>query len=109
MRATAAEARYMGLIASMQCLICRRFPALATGLPTEVHHIAPGSSVRSGFATAPLCGSQIDGGHHRGTAGLHGMGSKNFCTLYRPPGDVEYGLLVWVNQDLEAMKLRRAA
>ena len=106
---TAAESRYMGLIATMQCLICRRFPTLATGLPTEVHHVAPGSSIRSGFATVPLCGSKLDGGHHRGPGGLHGMQPGPFCRLYRPPFENEYGLLVWTNQDLEAMRLRRAA
>lgn len=109
MRTTAAEARYMNLIASMRCLICKRLPAQATGLGTEVHHVAEGSGVRNGFAIAPLCGSVADGGHHRGPAGLHGMGTKAFCSLYRPPGDNEWGLLAWVNQDLEAMGLRRAA
>ena len=108
-RATAAEARYMGLIASMACLICKRWPANATGLPVEVHHVAEGSGVRSGFATVPLCGNQVDGGHHRGAGGLHGMGSQAFCRLYRPPFENEYGLLVWTNQDLEAMRLRWAA
>lgn len=93
----------------MQCLICKRWPANATGLPVEVHHIATGSGKRSGFATAPLCGSPQDGGHHRGPAGLHGMQAGPFCRAYRVPGETEYGLLVWVNQDLEAMGLRRAA
>lgn len=106
---TAAEARYMGVIAAMRCLICRRLPAAATGLPTEVHHVAEGSAIRSGFATVPLCGSPQDGGHHRGIAGLHGMGPKAFCALYRPPFENEYGLLAWANQDLEAMGLRKVA
>lgn len=98
MKATAAESRYMGAVARMSCLICTRF--VATGLPTEVHHVAEGSGVRNNFAVAPLCGSRTDGGHHRGPAGLHGMGVKAFCNLYRPPFDNEYGLLVWTAQDL---------
>lgn len=99
----------MGLIARMRCLICRRFPDLTTGLPTEVHHVAEGSSKRSNFAVVPLCGSPQNGGHHRGAAGLHGMSPQAFCRLYRPPFENEYGLLVWTNQDLEAMGLRKAA
>lgn len=102
--ATAAEGRYLALIASMRCLICVRWPANATGQASEVHHIASGSGKRSHFATAPLCPE-----HHRGSAGLHGLGTKAFVSMYRVPGETEYGLLVWVNEDLEKMGLRRAA
>ena len=28
------------------------------------------------------------------------MGSKAFIRVYRPPGDSEYGLLVWLIEDL---------
>lgn len=97
---TAAEGRYMGLIAGMRCLICRRFPELATGLPTEVHHIGEGSSRQNNWLVAPLCGSRTDGGHHRGGAGLHGMGTKAFISLYKVPHGSEYGLLAWVHEDL---------
>lgn len=108
--ATAAESRYMGLIASMRCLICKRLPELATGLPVEVHHIAKGSSRQNNWLVAPLCGSKTDGGHHRGGAGLHGMGEKAFISLYRVPHGTEYGLLAWVNEDLqERLGLKRAA
>ena len=31
------------------------------------------------------------------------MGGKAFCRLYRPPFDSEEGLLVWTNEDLEAL------
>ena len=102
MKPTAAESRYMGLIAQMRCVVCRRF--VATGEPVEVHHISEGSGKRSGFATAPLCSE-----HHRGKSGLHGMGTKAFCALYRPLGDTEWGLLVWVNQDMESSGLRVVA
>ena len=95
---SAAGARYMGKVARLDCIICKRFGS--TGLPVEVHHVAEGSSKRSDFATVPLCGDQTDGGHHRGGAGLHGMGNKAFCALYRPPFESEYGLLVWTAEDL---------
>lgn len=39
-------------------------------------------------------------GHHTGAAGLHGMGSKRFLALYKPPGLSEYGLVVWTIEDL---------
>ena len=108
--ATAAESRYMGLVASMKCVICKRFPELDRGLPTEVHHIAAGSSRQNNWIVAPLCGSRSDGGHHRGGDGLHGMGVKAFISLYKVPHSSEYGLLAWVHEDLqEKLGLKRAA
>ena len=108
-KATAAEGRYMALVASLGCIICRRFEP--TGLPVELHHVAEGSGLRSNYAIAPLCGNRLDGGHHRGGAGFHGMGEKAFCRLYRPPGENEFGLLVWTCEDLARHVLanRRAA
>lgn len=107
-KATAAESRYMGLIASMKCLLCRRFED--TSLPTEVHHIGEGSSRQNNWLVVPLCGSRMDGGHHRGAAGLHGMGSRGFVRMYKVPQDSEYGLLAWLNEDIAAvLNTRRAA
>jgi hypothetical protein len=109
---SAAGARYMGLIAQLACVICRRFPEQRTGLPTEVHHVAEGSSKRSDFATVPLCGNQVDGGHHRGGSvlGFHGS-PETFLRVFRPPFENEYGLLAWTAQDLAAqfVDYRRAA
>ncbi len=93
---SAAGSRYMGLMARLGCVICKRFEA--TGSRINVHHVAEGSGKRNDFATVPLCEE-----HHLGGAGLHGMGTKAFCALYRPPFDNEYGLLVWAAQDLEAL------
>lgn len=28
------------------------------------------------------------------------MGTKNFLRLYRPPGDSEFGLLIWMVEDM---------
>jgi len=89
---TPAE-RHKGLVASIGCVICR---SLGFGLiPCELHHIAEGSGVRSDFSVAGLCRE-----HHTGKSGLHGMGTKRFCALYRLPGETEYGLLVMVNEQL---------
>lgn len=98
--AGAPAKRHMDKVAQLGCLICKRNygPVNAYG-PVELHHIAVGTGKRSDYAVAPLCEE-----HHRGGAGLHGMGVKKFCVLYRPPGDCEYGLLVWVNEDLARLK-----
>lgn len=105
--ANAAEARYLALVASMPCVVCARFGQ--TGMQAEVHHVSGGSSIRSHWLVVPLCGSVRDGGHHRGKAGLHGMGTKAFCGLYRPPGEIEHGLLAWLAQDMERLRLLRRA
>lgn len=90
---SAAGARHMAYIATLPCLLCRR--GHAGGGRVEVHHVAEGSGKRDDFSTVPMCEQ-----HHRGPAGLHGMGVRAFCALYRPPGDCEHGLLVWLLQDL---------
>ena len=109
-RSTAAESRYMGLVASMKCLICKRFPELDTGLPTEVHHLGEGSSHQNNWLVVPLCGKGAIGGHHRGAGGVHHMGLRAFIRLYRVPHDNEYGLLAWLQEDMvSALTARRAA
>ena len=91
---SAARKRWMDLIAQLPCVVCRKL-GLESG-PVEVHHVAEGSGLRSDFSAVPLCME-----HHRGKSGLHGMGTKAFIRLYQPPGDSEYGLLVWTNEALE--------
>ena len=82
---------WMDRVASLGCVICRE---LGNGMvQAEVHHVAEGSGLRSNFAVAGLCVE-----HHRGGSGLHGMGTKAFCSLYRLPGEAEWGLLVLVNK-----------
>jgi hypothetical protein len=95
---SAAEGRFMAHVSRLKCVICWKFPDLDTGLPTEVHHLGEGSSRQNNWLVAPLCGSRSDGGHHRGGAGLHGMGSKGFCALYKMPHGNEYGLIAWLNE-----------
>ena len=93
---SAAGIRYMGLVAQLPCVIC-----VLLGQPSpqvEVHHVATGSGVRSDFGVAPLCPE-----HHRGQSGFHGMGSRAFCSLYRIPGETEYGLLILTAEQLEAL------
>ena len=92
---SAAGKRWMGLIAQLSCVVCERNGIFPQG-QIHLHHVAEGSGLRSDFAVAPLCAE-----HHIGKSGLHGMGTKAFIRLYRPPGDSEYGLLVWTAEDLE--------
>lgn len=96
--------RHRGEISSLGCLLRKRgFSDGCTG-SVELHHVAEGSGLRDDWALVPLCGE-----HHRGAAGLHGMGTKAFIRLYRPPGDSEYGLLVWLLEDMAKSSQRRAA
>lgn len=81
--------QHMDIVAQVGCVICREHYGLHT--PTEVHHVAGGSSKRSDFMVAGLCPE-----HHRGSTGLHGMGTKAFCKLWGLAG--EYDLLALVNK-----------
>jgi hypothetical protein len=91
---TAAQSRFHAQLRTLACVICKRFQS--TGQRVEIHHIAKGSSRQNDWLVVPLCTE-----HHRGGAGLHGMGVKGFCSLYRVPHEIEYGLLAWVTQDLQ--------
>lgn len=93
-----ASRRHMDLVARAGCVLGNRGFSTCGG-SLELHHVAEGSGLRSDFATVGLCTN-----HHTGPAGLHGMGTKAFIRLYRPPGDSEYGLLVWANEDMAKLK-----
>jgi hypothetical protein len=90
---TKALKAHLAQIRALGCVVCRRF--VREDSPVELHHVAEGSGLRDDYAQVPLCRE-----HHQGAAGLHGMGTKAFIRLYRPPGDSEYGLLVWTLEDM---------
>lgn len=78
--ATSAEgSHYMGRVAALGCLICRR---LGYGLiAAEVHHVREGQGGAQrapDFLTVPLCPE-----HHRGPTGIHGLGPRAFERRYR--------------------------
>jgi hypothetical protein len=101
---TTAAAYWMGLIGGLGCSICRR---LGRGfVPAQVHHIAVGSGKRSDFAVANLCQEHHD--PNRTGSGFHGMGTDQFCRIFRIPGEREEGLLVLAAEDL-ARHLKRGA
>lgn len=104
-----AEQYHVNRVARLPCCVCRRHPGWGHFSSAEIlsreghiHHVAEGSGKRSWFAITKLCAE-----HHEGATGIHGMGSKAFIALYRPPGDSEYGLLVWTNEDLAEQALAR--
>jgi len=86
-----AAAGHKARVYRIGCVICRKLGYEAG--PCELHHIAEGSGLRSDFAIAGLCVE-----HHRGVTGFHSLGTRRFCSMYRVPGESEYGLLIWVNE-----------
>lgn len=80
-------------LAAMRCVVGVRNGGCSGQI--ELHHVAEGSGLRSEWALVPLCHE-----HHRGPTGVHGAGVKAFIRMQRPPGDSEYGLLVWLLEDL---------
>jgi hypothetical protein len=89
------------ILRRLPCVVCARYEA--TGEPPALHHVAEGSGIRSEFGKVPICYT-----HHQGALGIHGLGSKAFILMFRPPGDSEFGLIIWMIEDL-AKLLRRFA
>lgn len=83
-----ARTRWRGLLASLGCVVGAHHGGCEGSV--ELHHVAEGSGLRHDYGLVPLCE-----GHHRGALGLH-KGTKEFIRRFRPPGDSEYGLLVWL-------------
>ena len=81
--------KWMERVAEVGCVICREHLGVET--PAQVHHVAEGSGKRSDFMTVGLCYE-----HHQGATGIHGMGTKAFCTLWNLAN--EYALLGLVNK-----------
>jgi hypothetical protein len=89
--------------------IAAKFLAANRGLDAcagrvEVHHIAVGSGKRSDYAVVGLCSKHHD--DNRTGTGFHGMGTRTFCQVFRVPGEIEHGLLVWCNEDCSKLKAR---
>ncbi len=96
---TAAEQLHIDRVARLGCVVCLRVFDMA--VPPEIHHVAEGSGVRSNFSIAPLCKE-----HHVGESGFHKRGAV-FLKQFRVPGESEYGLLVWTNEDLAKFDMQR--
>ena len=96
------ERHHVDRVAALGCCVCKRFGAASSDRARNmaIHHVAEGSGERSWFSISRLCWE-----HHQGAAGLHGVGLRAFVRMYRPPGESEYGLLVWTNEDLAEVDL----
>jgi|SRR5688572_10134273 hypothetical protein len=90
---TNARAHWRNMLAGLRCVVGKRHGGCKGGI--QLHHVAEGSGLRHDYSLVPLCHE-----HHQGGSGLHGMGSKRFLMLYQPPGESEYGLLVWMLEDI---------
>jgi hypothetical protein len=96
----ATERFHVERVASLRCCVGKRFGGCEGR--ENVHHVAEGSGKRSWFAIAKLCEA-----HHVGPLGLH-SGTKAFIRRFRPPGDSEFGMLVWTNEDIAKFDLARS-
>jgi len=71
---TKDEKRHLSAVAELGCAVCRRMGY--EGTPAEIHHKRAGTGAgrrSSNMLTIRLCPE-----HHRGTTGLHGLGTKGF-------------------------------
>lgn len=75
---TKAELIHKGKLAQLGCMACMRLHGEHEPGPVELHHLRSGGWGKGNFMTLiPLC---IE--HHRGIAGVHGMGTKGFDRHY---------------------------
>lgn len=91
-----SKKHHLDKVASTGCVLCREYDG--QHVLGHVHHIAEGSEPRSDYMTVCLCAD-----HHTGSSGVHGMGVKAFCKLYRLPN--EYWLLDLQNKYLAMDRL----
>jgi len=77
---TADERRHLSKLAELGCLVCRRLYGPHDPGPVEIHHKRAGTGAgrrSSHWDAMPLCAP-----HHRGSKGLHGLGTKGFAKHY---------------------------
>jgi hypothetical protein len=75
---TLAEKKHLGRLAELGCAVCRRLGH--PGTLAEIHHLRAGTGAgrrASHWEAIPLCPE-----HHRGSTGLHGLGTKGFPKHY---------------------------
>lgn len=72
---TKDEKRHLSAVAELGCMVCRRMGY--EGTPAEIHHKRAGTGAgrrSSHMDVLPLCPQ-----HHRGSDGIHGLGTKGFA------------------------------
>lgn len=79
MNRTASASRYLEKVASLGCILCAH---LGRGYSAaEIHHLREGQGAAqrgSDWTAVPLCPEC-----HRGSGGLHGLGTRGFSTRYK--------------------------
>lgn len=76
---SAADKRHMNAVAGIGCILCRHLELGES--PPELHHVREGQGMSqraSNYLVIPLCPE-----HHRGSSGLHGLGTRGFYTRYK--------------------------
>lgn len=74
---TADEKAHKAALVELGCMVCRRLFGILDS-PVELHHRRTGGWGKGDYRTLiPLCYE-----HHRGNAGVHGMGTKGFAKHY---------------------------
>lgn len=74
------EREHLSRLAGLGCLVCRRLHGPHDPGPVEIHHRRAGTGAgrrSSHYDAMPLCPE-----HHRGSKGLHGLGTKGFAKFY---------------------------
>jgi hypothetical protein len=87
-----AEKQHYAKIAQLGCSLCRHLGYGET--PCEIHHIRRYGGKRENAEVIGLCPE-----HHRGNAGVHGLGRKGFEARY---GLDEQALLLQTMELLES-------
>jgi len=86
-----AEKQHYDKLARYGCILCV-FLGYGEGTPSEIHHIRRAGK-RDKAPVIPLCTE-----HHRGNAGIHGLGRKAFERIY---GITEERLLELVLEQIQ--------
>lgn len=74
---TQDEKAHKSALAGLGCMVCRRLFGI-TDSEVELHHLRRGGWGKGDYKTLiPLCYE-----HHRGSTGVHGLGTKGFPKHY---------------------------
>ena len=90
---TKADRLHFDKVAALGCCLCHHIHGPHAPGPVELHHLRSGGWGRGDAST--VMGLCVE--HHRGTKGVHGMGTKAFTRFY---GVSQHELLTWVKEQL---------
>ena len=85
---TKDEKAHKNAVAELGCALCHYLHGDHDPAPVELHHLRAGGWGKGDYKTLiPLCAE-----HHRGSTGVHGLGTKGFVKHY---GITQQELLDW--------------